>query len=431
MFRFLLLAGFLVPSICSFAQAQEPTQAQRDAIRSACRSDFITHCSSVQPGGKDALECLLRNEGKLSASCKTAVSAVAPKPEAPAAAAAAPAVPAATPVETPTASSPSEPAPKTVAAKTTDDEIKAVRQACTLNDFMAHCSWIAPSSPEVLLCLKANSADLSSSCQSALQSVPAAATPAAVEAPPVAPAAKQPASAKKPEATRASAAPAAPQKPTAKQTSAIRSACRSDFMSHCAGVQPGGAEALQCLQRNAAELSKGCQSAVAAIGPGPTPAANKGGSSEAAAPASPAPSAAAPQKPTAAQTSAIRSACRSDFMSHCSGVQPGGAEALQCLESNAGQLSPSCKTAVAAVGGAAASPAGPSSTAAAPAVAPLGPMPPMRPREALAILALCSTEQRSLCSGVPIGGGRVLDCLAENAPRLTPGCYDALARARR
>ena len=290
MFRFLLLAGFLVSSVCNFAQAQEPTQAQRDAIRSACRSDFIAHCSSVQPGGKDALECLLRNEGKLSTPCKTAVSAVAPKPEAPAAAAAVPAVPAATPVETPTASSPSEPAPKTVAAKTTDDQIKAVRQACTLNDFMAHCSWIAPGSPEVLLCLKANSADLSSSCQSALQSVPAAATPTAVETPPAAaPAAKQPASAKKPEATRASAAQTAPQKPTAKQTSAIRSACRSDFMSHCAGVQPGGAEALQCLQRNAAQLSKGCQSAVAAIGPGPTLAATKAGSSEAAAPASPLP----------------------------------------------------------------------------------------------------------------------------------------------
>ena len=433
MFRFLLLAGFLVSSICNFAQAQEPTQAQRDAIRSACRSDFIAHCSSVQPGGKDALECLLRNEGKLSTSCKTAVSAVAPKPETPAAAAA-PAVPAATPVETPTASSPSEPAPKTVAAKTTDDQIKAVRQACTLNDFMAHCSWIAPSSPEVLLCLKANSADLSSSCQSALQSVPAAATPTVVETPPAAPAAKQPASAKKPEATRASAAQAAPQKPTAKQTSAIRSACRSDFMSHCAGVQPGGAEALQCLQRNAAELSKGCQSAVAAIGPGPTPAATKAGSSEAAALASPAPSAAAPQKPTAAQTSAIRAACRSDFMSHCSGVQPGGAEALQCLQSHAASLSATCKTAVAAIGSGepAAAAAAPSSTpATTPAVAPLGPMPPMRPREALAILALCSTEQRSLCSGVPIGGGRVLDCLADNAPRLSPGCYDALARARR
>ena len=33
-----------------------------------------------------------------------------------------------------------------------------VRQACTLNDMLAHCSWIKPESPEILLCLQANSA---------------------------------------------------------------------------------------------------------------------------------------------------------------------------------------------------------------------------------------------------------------------------------
>ena len=54
--------------------------------------------------------------------------------------------------------------------------------------------------------------------------------------------------------------------PTAQQQSTLRNNCRSDFMSHCAGVQPGGAEAPQCLQRNAAKLSPGCQSAVNALG---------------------------------------------------------------------------------------------------------------------------------------------------------------------
>jgi hypothetical protein len=34
--------------------------------------------------------------------------------------------------------------------------------------------------------------------------------------------------------------------------------------------------------------------------------------------------AAAAQQPTAAQQSAIKSACRSDFMAQCSGVSPGG-----------------------------------------------------------------------------------------------------------
>jgi hypothetical protein len=51
--------------------AQQPTQAQRDAIRAVCRSDFMANCASVQPGGKEALQCLLRNE----ANCRQTVRA--------------------------------------------------------------------------------------------------------------------------------------------------------------------------------------------------------------------------------------------------------------------------------------------------------------------------------------------------------------------
>jgi hypothetical protein len=58
--RPLLLAGFLIALAFDPIAAQEPTEAERDAIRSACRSDFMAHCSSVQPGGKEALECLLK-----------------------------------------------------------------------------------------------------------------------------------------------------------------------------------------------------------------------------------------------------------------------------------------------------------------------------------------------------------------------------------
>jgi Cysteine rich repeat len=366
MFRSSLFAAFLVGLTVSIAAAQQPTEAQRDAIRSACRSDFIAHCSSVQPGGKEAFECLLQNESKLSAACKTAVSAVAPKTETPAAATApAVATPAASPAETAATPSPT----------------------------------------------------------------PAAATPAA------APASREPTPAKKPEPTRTTSAPTTTEKPTAKQASAIGSACRSDFIANCSGVQPGGADALACLQRNEAKLSTKCRTAVAAISKGASPAADTGGGTEPAAPAAAAPApttAAAPTKPTAAQTSAIRSACRSDFMSHCSGVQPGGAEALQCLQSNAASLSPACKTAVAAIGGGpAAPPAAASPTAAAPTVAPLSPMPLMLPRRALAILAVCDTDARSLCAGIPPGGGRIIECLADHAPSLSSGCYSAMAAARR
>ncbi len=378
MFRSSLLASLLVGLTIHIAAAQGPGQAQRDAIRSACRSDFMANCSSVQPGGQEAFECLLRNESKLSAACKTAVGAVAPKPETPAAAAIPPAA---------------TPAPASAAPAATP----------------------SPTATE-----GSHSA------------------PATAATPPAPPATREPAPAKKPEPTRTAATPTATEKPTAKQTSAIRAACRSDFIANCSGVQPGGADALACLQRNAAKLSAKCQSAVAAIGKRASPAADKGGGSEPAAPAAaaPAPAAtAAPAKPTAQQTSAIRAACRSDFMAHCSGVQPGGAAALQCLQSNAAALSPACKSAVAAVGGAPATsaPEEAPTTAAAPppTVAPLSPMPLMRPRRALAILAVCDTDARSLCAGVPPGGGRIIDCLADHAPSLSSGCYSAMAAARR
>ncbi len=117
-------------------------------------------------------------------------------------------------------------------------------------------------------------------------------------------------------------------------------------------------------------------------------------------------------------------------MSHCSGVQPGGAEALQCLKRNEAQLSAACRSAVAAIGADGAGAAAPSAApAAAAAVAPIRPMPMLRPREALAIVQICGVEVRSLCAGVPFGGGRIISCLAENASSLSPNCYGALSAA--
>ena len=263
------------------SSAQQPTQAQRDAIRAACRSDFMANCSGVQPGGKEAFECLVRNDAKLSAPCKSAVNAAAPKPAEPAAAPRRAAAPARSETAPPAAKVERAPPGIEVApAEAQNEQLKAVQQACTLNDFVSHCSWIAPNNPEILQCLKANTADLSPNCRAAVQSLPAAPPPAAAApAEPV----KQAAPAKKPvepkpaEPARASAPPppacaapaaAAPAKPTAQQTAAIRAACRSDFMSRCSGVQPGGAEALQCLKRNETQLSAACRSAVAAVGGG-------------------------------------------------------------------------------------------------------------------------------------------------------------------
>jgi hypothetical protein len=56
-------------------------------------------------------------------------------------------------------------------------------------------------------------------------------------------------------------------------------------------------------------------------------------------------------------------------------------------------------------------------------------MPMLRPRDALAIVQICGAEVRSLCAGVPFGGGRIISCLAANASSLSPGCYGALSAA--
>jgi hypothetical protein len=345
------LSSLLIAAACIVATdavAQEPSQAQRDAIRASCRSDFIANCSGVQPGGKDAFECLKRNEAKLSASCKTAVNAIVP--------AASESKP--TQSNSGPASSPPAAAPVAAAIPSQEEQLKIVRSACTLDDFMAHCSWIAPNGPELLLCLKGNASNLSPACQQAVLSLaaepvpvqprPAEASQPAPTAPASAPKRTEPVREAKP-ATAAAVPPAATQKPGSEQLNAIRAACRSDFMAHCSGVQPGGPAALKCLQQNAARVSAPCQTALAAI----AQATGKG--SVTAAPAA----------------------------------------------------------------------------ASAPAVAPLGPIPPMRPREAIAILRLCNAEHQALCPGVPVGGGRVLSCLAENAAGLSPSCYAALSAAAR
>ena len=245
----LLVATIFAVAAPAFAQA--PTQAQRDAIKSQCRNDYIAHCSSVPPGGEASLQCLQKNMSSLSSSCQSAVRAV----EAPAAATAKPAE-------------------------------------------------AAPAKPAA---------------------APAAAAPKA-----------------------AAAAPAG--QPTSAQVSAIRSACRSDYPKVCAGVPTGGAPALQCLEKNKAKLSAGCATAVSAASGG-------GAATAAAAPAAgTAPAAGAAAAPAAAPTVIVlrplrpreelfvlRSACGADVRTICGGVAPGGGRIVQCLATNAAQLSPACK----------------------------------------------------------------------------------------
>jgi hypothetical protein len=365
------IAAITLPLLLAASPAfAQPTAEQQSAIRNSCRSDFMSNCSGVTPGGAEALQCLQRNVAKLSPGCQGAVSAFAPRSApAPALAAAAPAPAAAPPIATATDTPPAAPPVAAVrAGAPTSDQQAALRQFCGA-DYMAKCGNVPPATREALQCLQSHSAELSENCRGALalfspgnpSGTPSSAPPPAparaampAPAPAVRPAAPPP----------AAVAVAAPVRPTAAQQSAIRASCQSDFMSKCSGVQPGGADALRCLQRNSAQLSPNCRSAVAAISGG-APAA------VAAAPVAAAPAAA----PTPQQQAAIKAACQRDFMMNCRGVTPGGPEAGACLQRNVSRLSPGCQSALAAVANGATPAAAAAESAPAARPVPAGPFP--------------------------------------------------------
>jgi hypothetical protein len=262
-----MLAGAIVISGSAFAQA--PTDAQREAIRSACRSDYMAHCSSVPPGGLESLQCLQKNMSSLSGGCKTAVNAVstpekpaapaAEKTEAPAAtppAAAGPAKPAET---APAANTSAPAAPKAAAAgsaakKPSDAQVAAIRSACR-SDYPNVCAGVPAGGAPALQCLEKNKSKVSPGCQQALDAAGGGAAPAAAGGSAGAPAAG---SAAAPAAAPPAAIVLRPMRPR-EELFVLRSACGGDVRSLCGGVAPGGGRIVQCLATNAASLSAACR----------------------------------------------------------------------------------------------------------------------------------------------------------------------------
>ena len=315
------------------ALAQAPSQAQRDAIKSQCRSDYMAHCSSVPPGGEASLQCLQKNMSSLSSNCQSAVRAV----EAPAAAPAKPAETAAPKAAAPAAAAaaPKSVEPKAAAAapagQPTSAQVSAIRSACR-SDYPKVCAGVPTGGAPALQCLEKNKAKLSAGCEKAVSAASGGGAPAAGAAP---------------AATGAAAAAAPAGQPSSAQISAIRSACRSDYPKVCAGVPTGGAPALQCLEKNKAKLSAGCEKAVSAASGGGAPAAAgaapaAAGAAAATTPAAPTVIVLRPMRPRE-ELLVLRSACGADVRSICGGVQPGGGRIVQCLATNAAQLSPACK----------------------------------------------------------------------------------------
>ncbi|HWV40263.1 cysteine rich repeat-containing protein [Pseudorhodoplanes sp.] len=227
-----MLAGFALLFASTLVHAQTPSKAQQDALRSNCRSDFMRNCSSVTPGGREALECLMQNKAKVSSGCQNALNVISapaaakpepkaePKPEPKAATpaktepAAAPAATAPTAPHTPSASAPATPAPTAPTAKKPAKPVKAA----------------APSRPQA--------------------------------APPAPPAAAAPA----PAAVTAAPPPPVTHQPKLGEAILIRRFCTIDFKVLCKGVQIGQGRAVQCLVNNAAALSPGCRQAMLQTG---------------------------------------------------------------------------------------------------------------------------------------------------------------------
>jgi hypothetical protein len=247
------------------ALAQGPSEAQREAVKSECRSDYIAHCSSVQPGGEAALQCLAKNMSSLSAGCQSAVRAVeaaaAPKTEsAPAAAApaaAAPATPAKEPAPAATAAKPATEtaAPKAAASapakQPTSAQISAIKSACR-SDYPKVCAGVPTGGAPALQCLEKNKGKLSAGCERAVAAAGGGTAPAAGGAPA---AAAVPAAAPTVIVLR----PLLPRE----ELFVMRSACGGDIRTLCAGVAPGGGRIMQCIANRAADLSPPCRDVLA------------------------------------------------------------------------------------------------------------------------------------------------------------------------
>ncbi len=165
----LIVVGRLITLIVSLfalvgpALAQNPTQAQIDAIRQACRSDYQTYCSSVPTGGSAALACLQQNAQSVSAPCQQALGAASGS--APAAQSQKPASAAGAPASNPPASA-SLPSPPPMSPR---QEAMLLRRSCG-PDYQAYCGDVPPGGGRIIECLRANGPSLSRQCRSALMS---------------------------------------------------------------------------------------------------------------------------------------------------------------------------------------------------------------------------------------------------------------------
>jgi hypothetical protein len=142
----------LAIAVCP-ALAQQPSQAELNAIRQNCRGDYPTVCAGVPTGGKAALQCLQRNAGSVSAACRQSLAALGGGAV----------------NSTPGTVSPG--APQTQQPPTSRRQEAAMLRTSCRGDYRAFCSDVEPGAGRGLACLKAHGPELSPACRSALLSL--------------------------------------------------------------------------------------------------------------------------------------------------------------------------------------------------------------------------------------------------------------------
>ena len=229
--RSILAAGMLL-ALAAPAAAQQPTQQQIDAVKSSCRWDFMSHCSGVPRGGREAVMCLKDHLAELSAGCKTAISAIIPK----------------APPATPTAAPPLRPAPAppAPAAASTSPPPPPPAPAVAPPPAPAPSADTAAPAPTVSPKKHATAPAPKKPAQ------PAAPSPTQATASPPAPAASTP--------PPADLGPIPPLRPLVRL--AILRACKAEHDSLCGHVPPGQGRIVDCLAAHGAALSPSCRDAI-------------------------------------------------------------------------------------------------------------------------------------------------------------------------
>ena len=148
-----LLASLALGLVAGSAGAQQPTQAQANAIRQSCRSDYQAHCASVPTGGSAALQCLQNNMAGLSPGCQAAVGAIEGE----------------TASGPPPGASQGRPAPAPMAppAMPMREQAAMMRNACG-GDFRAYCRGVRMGGGRALACLADHQESLTPPCREAL-----------------------------------------------------------------------------------------------------------------------------------------------------------------------------------------------------------------------------------------------------------------------